>query len=611
MEGKLFLKQYLIWVMILLLGQLHGYKSCILKERNALLDLKKFLISTTEEGQSEPVLPTWTNDTTSECCQWERVKCNSTSGRVLELSIRGLNLKESSLLNFSLLHPFEEVQSVDLSESKFGGFFDGAEGYKSLSRLRNLEILDLSSNKFNISVFPFLNAATSLTTLLLQGNNMNSPFPAKELSALVKLKFLDLSGNGFSGSMELQGKDLQTEASTRARYQSKQSCFFSLDSLANLSMLKVFGVNSRSNLFQVVSEGSWKPKFQLNAIALRSCNLVKVPLFLLHQKDLRHVDLSDNNISGQFPSWLLANNTKLDVLLLQNNYLTSFQLPRSAHNLLFLDLSIKVLTFVLVLSCGRVICPEDAEISVSRWFSFTGYKSLGRLRNLEILDLSYNEFNSSIFPFLSAATSLKTLFLGFNRMDGPFLCCLFLELKDLINLQLLDLSQTNLNGSIPIQELSVLRKLEALDLSDNEFYGSLESQGKTNHILSYSIKTGEKGFYTGVSGGAILKYTPEKGFVRFAQITESSNSLLCYALQEPISSKMCGRPAGIAFNEITGDLYVADALLGLHVVSPAGGLAVKIADGVDGKAFESLNGLDVDPTTGIVYFTSLSSQFSA
>ena len=181
MEEKLFLKQYLIWVMILLLGQLHGYKSCILKERNALLDLKIFLISTTEEGQSEPVLPSWTNDTTSDCCQWERVKCNSTSGRVLELSIRGLNLKESSLLNLSLLHPFEEVQILDLSESKFGGFFDGAEGYKSLSRLRNLEILDLSSNKFNSSVFHFLNAATSLTTLLLQGNNMNSPFPAKGL----------------------------------------------------------------------------------------------------------------------------------------------------------------------------------------------------------------------------------------------------------------------------------------------------------------------------------------------------------------------------------------------------------------------------------------------
>ncbi|KAF3526003.1 hypothetical protein F2Q69_00050396 [Brassica cretica] len=128
---------------------------------------------------------------------------------------------------------------------------------------------------------------------------------------------------------------------------------------------------------------------------------------------------------------------------------------------------------------------------------------------------------------------------------------------------------------------------------------------------SFAFNSTEKGFYTGVSGGAIIKYTPEKGFVRFAQITESSNSLLCYVLQEPISSKRCGRPAGIAFNEKTGELYVADALLGLHVVSPAGGLAVKIADGVDGNPFKSLNGLDVDPTTGIVYFTSLSSHLSA
>lgn len=36
------------------------------------------------------------------------------------------------------------------------------------------------------------------------------------------------------------------------------------------------------------------------------------------------------------------------------------------------------------------------------------------------MDLSSNEFNNSIFPFLNAATSLTTLFLGFNKMDGPF-----------------------------------------------------------------------------------------------------------------------------------------------------------------------------------------------
>lgn len=74
----------------------------------------------------------------------------------------------------------------------------------------------------------------------------------------------------------------------------------------------------------------------------------------------------------------------------------------------------------------------------------------------------------------------------------------------------------------------------------------------------------------------------------------------------------CGRPAGIAFNDITRELYVADAALGLHVIhARCGSLAQKIADSVDGKPFVFLDGLDVDNTTGVVYFTSFSTKFSA
>ena len=54
-----------------------------------------------------------------------------------------------------------------------------------------------------------------------------------------------------------------------------------------------------------------------------------------------------------------------------------------------------------------------------RYF-FAGYKSLRRLRNLEILDVSWNDLSNSIFPFLNAATSLTTLFLRGNFRDGPF-----------------------------------------------------------------------------------------------------------------------------------------------------------------------------------------------
>ena len=39
-------------------------------------------------------------------------------------------------------------------------------------------------------------------------------------------------------------------------------------------------------------------------------------------------------------------------------------------------------------------------------------------------------------------------------------------------------------------EVSALRKLNALDLSDNEFSSSTELQGKTKHILSNSTEIG-------------------------------------------------------------------------------------------------------------------------
>ncbi|KAF8088552.1 hypothetical protein N665_0536s0003 [Sinapis alba] len=161
-----------------------------------------------------------------------------------------------------------------------------------------------------------------------------------------------------------------------------------------------------------------------------------------------------------------------------------------------------------------------------------------------------------------------------------------------------------------ISLLIVVLSCSSVVISDGESFQKLPVPENRSGPEAFAFDSTGKGFYTGVSGGKILKYTPEMGYVDFAQITESSNSSWCDGLTGTALAGRCGRPAGIAFNEKTGDLYVADAPLGLHVVSPAGGLAVKIADSVDGKPFKFLDGLDVDPTTGVVYFTSFSSRFT-
>ncbi|CAH8361696.1 unnamed protein product [Eruca vesicaria subsp. sativa] len=606
MERKFFLGQYLIWV-ILLLGQLHGYKSCVEKERKALLDLKKYIFSITIKEMSDYVVPTWSYEAKSDCCRWDGVKCNPASKRVTHIDFGDLYLKDTYLLNLSLLHSFEDVRSLSFHGGheflgffyyRFNGVFDDVEGYKSLSRLRNLEILDLSSNEFNSSIFPFLNAATSLTTLSLRDNDFDGPFPAKELKdltnlelldlsenkfngplpmlvlpALRNLKALDLSGNEFFASMGLQGKSIhilcyfikvggeltftdvyvnlhliitgicemknmqELDLShnklegqfplcltdlTRLRVLDLSSNqligkvpsslgnlrslkylslldnnfegFFSLGSLANLSELRVFKLGSKSKSFQVKSKSNWKPKFQLSVIELPSCNLVKVPCFLLYQKDLSRIDLSNNKMSGDFPHWLLVNNSKLEVLFLQNNSFTSFQLQDSAHNLHFLDASANDFNHMLPENIGWIL-PHLHYMKLAN-NGFHGFlpSSLGNMEDILYLDLSHNSFHGTLpRSFLTGCYSMAFLTLSHNKLSGeafssetvnfPGIKELSMDnnlftgkigqgLRSMEFLELLDISNNNLTGIIP-SWIGEFQNLQALLLSNNSLEGEI------------------------------------------------------------------------------------------------------------------------------------------
>ncbi|CAN1332894.1 Protein STRICTOSIDINE SYNTHASE-LIKE 10, partial [Linum perenne] len=81
----------------------------------------------------------------------------------------------------------------------------------------------------------------------------------------------------------------------------------------------------------------------------------------------------------------------------------------------------------------------------------------------------------------------------------------------------------------------------------------------------------------------------------------------CDGKSDPSLEPKCGRPLGLKFNPKTCDLYIADAYFGLMATGPDGGLAVKlVSSSSDGVPFKFTNGLDVDPVTGVVYFTDSS-----
>lgn len=83
----------------------------------------------------------------------------------------------------------------------------------------------------------------------------------------------------------------------------------------------------------------------------------------------------------------------------------------------------------------------------------------------------------------------------------------------------------------------------------------------------------------------------------------------CRGSQNPNLEHVCGRPLGLRFNDKTGELFVADAYLGLLVVGPDDKFATPIAKQAQGVEFHVTNGLDIDPDSGAVYFTDSSMRF--
>ncbi|WRX27388.1 Leucine-rich repeat - like 10 [Theobroma cacao] len=104
---------------------------------------------------------------------------------------------------------------------------------------------------------------------------------------------------------------------------------------------------------------------------------------------------------------------------------------------------------------------------------YQGNETQLKLTNLEVLDLSFNLFSNNTFAFLPELSSLKTLYMWSNQLQGSIDIA---GLNNLINLKKLDLSWNKIESLQSFQDNGrqlKLTHLEELDLSGNLFNNSI------------------------------------------------------------------------------------------------------------------------------------------
>ena len=116
-----------VWMLVTLAWVNEWCHCCLEKERIGLLEIKAWINH--PNGSS---LTHWVeNKEDGDCCQWHEVKCDNTTGRVVELSLpftREYWILGDLYLNASLFLPFKYLKSLHLAGNGLVGCFEN-QGY--------------------------------------------------------------------------------------------------------------------------------------------------------------------------------------------------------------------------------------------------------------------------------------------------------------------------------------------------------------------------------------------------------------------------------------------------------------------------------------------------
>ncbi|KAK8548446.1 hypothetical protein V6N12_061360 [Hibiscus sabdariffa] len=482
--------------------------ACLEPERNALLRLKPFFNHYNE-------LADWDEVTGSDCCQWKGIECNTSSSRLIGLTIRSMSYWDKGwYLNASLFLPFVELKSLYLPGNAIAGCIQN-EGFQWLSRLVNLETLDLSGNFLKNNIMLDMSGFPSLKALLLryiqlegklllhtQGlNNLTNleyldlsdnkieDVSNQGLNNLTNLKYLDLSSNNIeslSSQDELMLTSLKELDLSYNLFRNNTISF--LEGLPSLQFLSMFRNRLQGSLD--IKDGGRKLKLtHLEELNLDD-NLFNNSVFtsLNGSSNLKYLSISNNMLKGSLEMKDLDAFSNLRELEMSGNQLNDIVVHKETKGLKKLE----VVHLDGVFTNGSIPLQNLVEaFSSVKNFSLRGNhlntsmptQVLNVWSKVEEMVLDDSSLNTNILQSVGVFTSLKTLSLYGCGLIGSLPDQGWCDLR---NLEVLDVSLNALEGMLP-PCISNLTSLRELDLSDNRFVGNLTHLANLTSIRLISL----------------------------------------------------------------------------------------------------------------------------
>ncbi|KAH0883263.1 hypothetical protein HID58_059359 [Brassica napus] len=350
------------------------------------------------------------------------------------LALSGNSISLSSLgSNSNMIPPNLEI--LYLSSCRISEFPN------ILKILKNLEFIDLSTNRIKGKVPQWLWSLPRLHTVALSNNFLNGFAGPAEVSVNSSVKILAMQQNRFEGTIPILPLSINIFSAQGNRFTG--SIPLSICDYKSITHLLLPYNNLTGRIPQCLSNVTFLQMLDVAYNRLTG----KLPRSLVNCSSLQFLNIENNGIEDTFPFWLKAL-PNLEVLILRSNKFHSPISPPDEGPIGFPEL--------------RILEISDNKFAIQR-------SNHGANKSpYATIDFSGNKLEGQIPESIGVLKALIALNLSNNAFTGH----IPLSLSNLGKLESLDLSRNQLSGTIP-NGIASLSFLEYIDVSHNQLKGEI------------------------------------------------------------------------------------------------------------------------------------------